>query len=138
MEFRSAYSPKKSVKTVMLEKSMTQQSFKDECDINIIMSRYLKTGVLPENINQLAAQYLDCSELDFLEAQNIVAGAKSLFTELPSSVRNQFENDPAQLLAFLNDPNNAQAAAELGLLAPERAQAILTPQPPPKDASKDV
>ena len=37
--------------------SMTQQSFKDECDINVILRRFAVTGELPDNIR--VPQYQD-------------------------------------------------------------------------------
>lgn len=115
-EFRSAYSGSKRVPTVIEGASMTQQSFKDECDINVLMSRYMKTGILPENINQAAGQFLDCDVQDFQYAMQLVAGAQSLFNNLPSSIRNRFDNDPARLLAFVSDDNNRAEAHKLGLL----------------------
>lgn len=115
-EFRSAYSGSKRVPTVIEGASMTQQSFKDECDVNVIMSRYLKTGILPDNLSQREAQYLDCEVQDFQYAMQLVAGAQSLFNNLPSSIRNRFDNDPARLLAFVNDESNAAEAAKMGLL----------------------
>lgn len=115
-EFRSAYSGSKRVPTLVRGASMTQQSFKDECDVNVIMNRYLKTGVLPDNLNQREAQYLDCEVQDFQYAMQLVAGAQSLFNNLPSSIRNRFDNDPARLLAFVNDENNMAEARKMGLL----------------------
>lgn len=133
--FRSAYSPKSRLSISFdPESSMTHQSFKDECDINVIMSRYMKTGVLPQNLTPKEAQYLDVSDVEFQAAANIVAGAKTLFEQMPSSIRNQFDNDPAKLLAFTSDPNNRLAAAEMGLLAPEKAAAILAPMEALKNA----
>lgn len=136
--FLSAYSPKSRVSISFEPEGRTHQSFKDECDINVIMGRYLKTGVLPENLNQLEARYLDVTELEYQSAMELVAGAKSLFEQMPSSIRNRFDNDPAKLLAFTQDDNNRLAAAEMGLLAPEKAQAILNPQPAPENAPEAV
>jgi len=125
----SIYSPRQRHQLQFEGQGLTHQSFKDECDINTIMGRYLKTGVLPENLTQAEAQYLDVSDVDFLAAAQLVAGAKSLFAELPSAIRNRFENDPAKLLAFTSDENNRQEAAEMGLLSPEATAAILNPTP---------
>lgn len=131
---QSLYSPKSRVQIQFEGQGLTHQSFKDECDINTIMGRYLKTGVLPENLTQREAQYLDVSDIDFQNAANLVAGAKSLFEQLPSSIRNRFENDPAKLLAFTSDENNRREAAEMGLLGPEATAAILNPAPAPAAA----
>ena len=32
-----------------LKSSLTQQHFREECDVNLIAARYLQTGVLPDN-----------------------------------------------------------------------------------------
>lgn len=133
---QSLYSPKSRLQIQFEGQGLTHQSFKDECDINTIMGRYLKTGVLPENLTQREAQYLDVSDIDFQAAAELVAGAKSLFEQLPSSIRNRFENDPAKLLAFTSDENNRREAAELGLLGPEATAAILNPQPAAPEASE--
>jgi len=131
---QSLYSQKSRLQIQFEGQGLTHQSFKDECDINTIMGRYLKTGVLPENLTQAEAQYLDVSDVDFQEAAQLVAGAKSLFEQLPSSIRNRFDNDPAKLLAFTSNENNRREAAEMGLLGPEITAAILNPTPTPPAA----
>lgn len=113
--FRNAYSPRKRVVTPVVGESRTKQSFRDECDINRIMARYQKTGVL-EFLEKREARYADVSSLDYQEACNLVAGAQSMFHELPSALRSRFDNDPAQLLAFLDNAANLQEAIDLGLV----------------------
>lgn len=126
--FISAYSQKLKVSITNSEPSRTKQSFKNECDINTIMSRYQNTGVLPDMLNTQNAQYLDVTGFDYQEAMQVVAGAKSLFEELPSKVRARFDNDPAQFLDFTNDANNRQEMAEMGLLKPEAVAAMAAAQ----------
>lgn len=132
--FKTIYSPKSRCSLEFSGQGRTHQSFKDECDINRIMARYMQTGILPQDINPLEARYLDVSDIDFQSAQELVAGARSLFEQMPSKLRTRFENDPAKLLAFVSDSKNAQEAAELGLLTPERAAAILNPTSTPPAA----
>jgi len=93
----------------------TKQSFKDECDINTIMSRYQSTGEMPV-INERAPQYLDATGMDFQDMQNKVVEAQNLFNDLPSSLRNRFHNDPAEFLEFCGDPANRDEMSKLGLL----------------------
>lgn len=116
ISFRNAYSPQLRVTAPVGGKARTMQQFKDEADVNVIMSRYMATGVLPEDIDAGARQYLDATGYDFQAAQNLIAGAKSLFEQLPSKIRNRVENDPAKLLDFLRDPKNRAEAEELGLI----------------------
>lgn len=123
--FQSNYSQKTRLQLTFPENSpYTKQEFKDEADINILMSQYMATGELP-NINQAAPQYLDVTGADFTESMNFIAGANTLFHELPSGVRNRFGNDTAAFLDFMSNPNNRQEMAEMGLLRP------VTPEPIP-------
>jgi len=107
------------------DKHITKQSFKRECDINNIMARYRKTGVLDQDaINQRHAAFADISEIgDYQDCKNRILEAKKAFGDLPALVRNKFANDPAQLLDFVRDENNREEAIELGL--------IPKPEPPP-------
>jgi len=123
------------------ETDRTQQEFADECDINNIIARFDKTGIL-DFVNKHQPQYGDVTGLDFLEMQNQIVQAKNMFADLPSRIRDRFSNDPAKFLDFFNDPENAHEAARLGLLAPEKAEAILHPTPalsePPTPANPVV
>jgi len=107
----------------------TRQEFKDESDINTIMSRYLRTGELP-HVNLLAPQYFDASGIDFQTHMSAVADAKSLFAELPSHIRSRFYNDPGRFIDFCGDESNRTELAHMGLLSPEATRKALTPAPP--------
>lgn len=94
----------------------TKQEFKDECDINILMARYLATGDMPL-LNDRAPQYLDVSEgFNFADMQDEVLAAKALFGELPSVLRERFANDPARFIDYCGDPENHPEMIKLGLL----------------------
>lgn len=112
--FRNAYSGQRRSQITFPENGRTKQSFKAECDINTIMARYQKTGLL-DHVRQVQGQYLDVTGADFAEAQNLVAGAKSMFHALPSHIRTKFENSPEVFFKFMENPANAQEAIELGL-----------------------
>lgn len=100
----------------------TQQDAVDECDINVIMRRYVKTGVLPPGMG--LGQYGDFSTAeDYLDAQNIIIQARAQFDSLPSNVRERFSNSPVSMLAFLGDKNNIEEARKLGLLKDEPVKA---------------
>lgn len=118
-KFRSAYSERVRLRTVNLEPSMTKQAHKDECDINVIMSRYQQTGVLPGDDRIAGARYMDCTGADYQEAMMVVASAKTAFLEMPAGIRDRFDNDPRRLMEFLEDPRNLEEARELGLVNPE-------------------
>jgi hypothetical protein len=46
---------------------------------------------------------------------NTVANANSMFEGLPSEIRNQFANDPANFISFMDDENNNEQMYEMGL-----------------------
>lgn len=141
-KFKTAYCAKPRVQISFDENSRwTKQSFRDECNVNTIMNRYLQNGEIPV-INQQAPQYLDVTGLEFQEKMEFVAGAQTLFNELPSNLRNRFQNDPAQMLDFCSNPANRAEMASMGLLRVPPASPATLPstnqnQPPvaPSDAS---
>lgn len=114
---RSKYSYKSTPISFPENSPVTKQEFKDECDINILMSRYQTTGEMP-NINEVAPQYLDVSGIEFQDSMNFIAGAQSLFNQLPSNVRSRFFNDPGLFLDFCSNENNRSEMASMGLLKP--------------------
>lgn len=101
--------------------SRAQQHFKDECDINNIIARFTKTGVLPQIATNF--DFGDASEVpSYQEAMNFIIDAQDRFMELPAKVRKEFENDPGQFLSFvdsLDDPENYARAVALGLAEPK-------------------
>ena len=104
----------KAFKTPDHGQTLTRQSHKAECDINNIMKRYQKDGVIT-HFNKFGKNYGDATGNDFTEAMQIIAKGKSMFEELPSSARSRFDNDPAKFLDFVNDPENLDEMRELGL-----------------------
>jgi len=107
--------------------SMTHQSHQRECDINNIMAKWQKTGVI-EHQSQYQGQYGDFTEMpgDFQEAQNQVLMAQEMFMTLPSSVRNRFHNDPGAFLDFANNPENGAEMVKLGLAAVREDDLVIT------------
>lgn len=98
----------------------TKQSFKDECDINVIMRRYQQTGEL-EHVRENAGRFFDASGYDFQAAQNFIADATSMFHAIPAEIRyEKFGNDPARLLDFVNNEANAAESVAMGFLDPEK------------------
>ena len=95
--------------------SLAQQHFKDECDINNILRQFNITGLLPQT--PLSPQYGDFSGVgDYHTALNQIISAEDQFMSLPAQLRARFENDPAQLIEFLNKPENYDEAVNLGLV----------------------
>lgn len=131
LPFFTAYSVKIQIPMMFEENSPhTRQEFKAESDINTIMVQYMRTGELPQ-VNLVAPQYLDVSDMDFQTHMQYVVDAQNLFAELPSAIRTRFANDPGAFIDFCADPENRREMAKMGLLSLEATKAILTPTPAP-------
>lgn len=123
-DFVTAFGPKLKVSTdasAARAKTVVKQSFKEECDINRIMSKYHKTGVISW-LAKHEGQYADVTGFDFLDSMNTIAKANEMFADLPSKVRGRFGNDPARFLEFMHDPDSLEESYKLGLrVRPEPA-----------------
>lgn len=99
------------------EPTRAQQHHKDECDINVIVKRFGITGKMP--VNQSEARYGDFTSADdYHTSLNKIIAAEDDFMALPADIRTQFDNNPADLIQFLNNPANKTEAISLGLLNP--------------------
>jgi len=113
--FLSAYDKKPRVTYHDTTPSRTKQSFAAECDINTIMKRYERTGVL-DHVAQRAPRYEDVVGLNFGAAMDVIVGAKNMFADLPAQIRDRFNNDPETMLEFIQNEENRAEAAKMGLL----------------------
>lgn len=111
------------VQKVFNRPSLTKQSFKDECDINVIMKRFRKVqgaDYLNRYQGYLDGQFGDFSEVqDYRTAIDQIQQARGVFDALPSKVRSRFENDPAQFLDFVHNPANRDELVAMGLADPK-------------------
>ena len=97
------------------EPTRAQQHHKDECDINVILERFGKTGQVP--VNAISGTYGDFSGVhDYHTALNAIIASESEFAALPAQLRNKFDNDPANLIQFLDNSENRAEAEKLGLV----------------------
>lgn len=112
---------------------MTVQDQKDVCDINKIMARYKKTGLVLQSTRP--PMYGDFTSVpDYVDAMQTVRTAQEMFMALPSDLRKKFENDPAKFIAYMEDPANREESIKLGLRnppkpAPEPVQVRVIPEP---------
>ena len=116
--FRTAYGQKLRVGTKVEGKTMTKQSMKEECDINFIVEKYQKTGVV-QHTREYEGQYGEFMSIDYHEAMNQVTAAQEMFMSIPSDIRARFHNDPGEFLAFVGDDANIEEMRELGLALPD-------------------
>lgn len=101
------------------DESLTEQEHAEEADINYIADRFMRTGEIPQVLNLPTAG--DFSGIfDFQSAMNTIVQAKQEFMNLPAKTRARFENDPAQLIAFVQDETNREEAIKLGFIPKPR------------------
>lgn len=96
----------------------TEQAHKKETDINQIIAKYDKTGLIT-HVSRFEAKFGDLTGDDFKSMMDKVTNANSMFEQLPATIKNEFQNSPEKLLRFMENPDNRQRAIELGLINPE-------------------
>jgi hypothetical protein len=111
------------------DKTLAQQQFRDEVDINTMVERFGLTGEMPQLLN-LPETGDFTGIFNFQSAMNIVAQAQTEFMTLPAKLRARFHNDPAEILEFLQDPENREEAQRLGLVKPDQPKPTLEGQQP--------
>lgn len=119
------------------EKTLTEQNHKNRVQIQNILNKYTKTGILT-HINTVQGSYGDYpTAVDFQTMQNIIANAKTMFNSLPSSIRSEFDNDPAKFLDAVQNPENRDHFLEMGFDAEDLPEPVEVPapqDPPPEPA----
>lgn len=81
--------------------SKTQQHGKEEADINTIVNRFLKTGLMPQV--KIPPSYQDFEGIfDFQDAMNVVAAGKHAFMQMPADIRDAFHNSPERFVDTIN------------------------------------
>ncbi len=110
----------------------TKQSFAEESNINIIMKRYEKTGML-DHLNAHRGDYGDfIGASDYHTSMNLIREAGEMFMEIPAGVRARFGNDPAEFLEFVQDPDNLEEMVKMGLATKNETEAPEAPESPPE------
>lgn len=124
MKCRNRFSERVSVPYVDDEPSVrAKQSMKAECDINSIMRRYIKTGVVA-HVNERSGVYGVATSQSYHEAMEIVRHANEMFAAVPAAIRKEFDNDPEKFLRFVSDEKNVEKMRELGLMKPKEAPRV--------------
>lgn len=130
------YDPNQASKAASLggfEPTRTQQHQAAETDINLIVKRFTKTGVLP--YARLQPLYGDFEAMSFQEAQLKVRAAQEAFQAIPANIRARFENDPVKFVEFASKEENYDELVRLKLAEPRKApekDPQPTPPPPPQ------
>lgn len=134
--FVSAYvaTPVRPVLECTPEEDRTDQSFRDECDINFIMKQYEEIGVI-DHLNRLTPQWEDVPDFDFREAMEMVREAREKFACLPATLRERFSNDPHVFMQFFTREENRAEGERLGLLVPRPVAPVPPANPEPPKAA---
>lgn len=115
MSLRSAYIPHARVQLDASVGGRTHQSFAKEVDINNILKKYIKTGLM-DHVNEHHGDYGNYIGFeDYHSSINQVLDAQEAFASIPSSIRRQFDNDPGEFLKFVQNPENTDEMIKMGL-----------------------
>lgn len=132
MSFTVAAYPRKRVSIDCSKDGLTEQSHAKACDVNRIVKRYERDGILMEKlpgyVDLAGAKFGNFADgLDYQEACNAVIMADRSFMEMPAEIRAKFYNDPAVFLDFASNPSNKDEMVELGLI---KRDSIVEVEPP--------
>lgn len=100
-------------------KSKVQQQFRKDSDINNILKKYEKTGLLvdPNIIRAGKPIFGDFSNMPtYFEAVTKINEINEQFMRLNPEVRAEFLNEPGNMVEFLNNPENYEKAVKMGIL----------------------
>ena len=135
-KFNTAYGKRKPFSISFPEQGMTEQHHKQDCDINYILKKYDRTGLIT-HVNTATAQYGDYTEVnEYQESLNMVIAAQASFMELPSEIRKRFGNDPGSFFEFATNPENADEMVKMGLANPI-PQSAEEAKPPKSEAKAE-
>ena len=118
-KFYTRYNPPPKVSVKFSKPSLTQQQFRQECDINTIIASVDSAGVVNNPLwngvrRPMYGDFSGIQDMDYLQAQNTFLDASARFMELPAKVRQQFNNNPAELLSYLQSNPPVEELAKLG------------------------
>lgn len=134
MEFITKYKNHKKVTQIFKKPSKTDLSQQKETDINHIMRKFQKTGVLT-HVTSAIPTFGDVSNLgDYQSCLEQIYKAQGLFEQMPAKTRERFSNDPGQFLDFMSKSENIEEAIKLGLAIPKPSNST---NPPNDDLNDD-
>ena len=106
---------RKRVQQKCTDISRTEQSHVKDCSIKTIMAKAKRTGMIP--VRRESPLYGDFTSMeDYHSNLCRMQDAMNDFMGLSSKIRKRFNNDPGELIEFLNSPDNLAEAVELGIL----------------------
>lgn len=111
--------PRYRVQTKIVDDGRTEQQHADEADIRTLMARAKATGQLPYSQRPQISEYMDLTDAPtYQEALNVIAEARNVFSELPASIRDRYNNDPARFLEGIKTEEGQKLLIKAGLATP--------------------
>ena len=95
---------------------LTEQSHKAQCDVNKIIAKYDKTGLIT-HVSSIKADFGDIPMVDYKEMHDRLVKMQNEFDKLPYQVKKRFGNSSYNLIAFMENAENRKEAEELGLIS---------------------
>ncbi len=116
MKIRKAYDSHVRFPMVPEGETRTKGSMQAECDINVLMAQYEKTGLMA-HIQEYRGRYEDLPDsMDYQSALDSILDADRAFDTLPASIRARFQNEPGVFLEFVENPKHRDEMIEMGLI----------------------
>lgn len=114
------------------DKTLTQQHFKDECDINKLVERYVITGEIPQlSLPPMAGDFTNVPDMQ--AALDLVVAARNSFNQLPAAARARFGHNPVEFVEFCSDEANRDEMRKMGLWSPEAAASFASAEKEAQD-----
>ena len=110
----------------------TEQKDRDRSDINNIVRQFDAKGIL-ELQNQFSMDETVLAGIngnDYHASQNLLAKVNQEFEQLPSKVRNEFNNSPEAYVEFLARPTEAKDQIDELDLKPKKKKVVEAPVEP--------
>lgn len=90
-----------------------QQQFKDEVDVNSIVSRVLRTGDVTV-LNRREPNYGFAESVSYHEAMNVIVNTEERFNSLPAKIRDHFNSDIMEFMEAMEKPDFEEVMKGLG------------------------
>lgn len=126
MKIRNKFSPRVAFIAMSADDGRTQQHFAKEVNINNILAKYRKTGIIT-HVQRTQERYGPLQDLaEFAVNLDKVEKAKQSFEMLPAELRNKFNNSIPGFFDFITKEENRSQCEAWGILNKKEP----TPVPP--------
>lgn len=117
-QVRDRFSPRVAVIAPEGE-SMTQQHFAEEVDINNIVAKYNRSGIIT-HVRAAQEKFGPLPELsEYAVHLDKVAKAQQAFEMLPAELRNHFNNSIPGFFKYISEEKNFDQCVEWGIYEPK-------------------